>query len=357
MSEPSVDSGSRKIGWLCSFIPEELILAAGLEPIRIQGRVDAIEQAGVYMFSNVCPYVKNLLDSGLRLKLDGVAGMIFANSCDGMRRLFDLWRQYVSTPFSYMLEVPKNLTEDAVTYFADRLLDLKNSLEGAFGVEISESKLKQAIYVMNEHRSLVTRIFEAQKEDPPRYKGSELLSILSAEGSRPKGEMTPLLSDLAMGRGATGSGSKRGTRLLALGNRIDRLALFDMVEKAGGSIVVFDTCNGLKHYTDLVENSMAPLQALARRYLLKPSCPRMPGFERRLERVKLLVREFRVQGIIYSALKFCDYGLFETPQVEKLSKELGLPALVLENDYVWADIERSRTRVEAFLEMVRSKLR
>ena len=102
---------------------------------------------------------------------------------------------------------------------------------------------------------------------------------------------------------------------------------------------------------------MAPLQALARRYLLKPSCPRMPGFERRLERVKFLVREFKVQGIIYSALKFCDYGLFETPQVEKLSKELGLPALILENDYVWADIERSRTRVESFLEMVRSKLR
>jgi benzoyl-CoA reductase/2-hydroxyglutaryl-CoA dehydratase subunit BcrC/BadD/HgdB len=128
-----------------------------------------------------------------------------------------------------------------------------------------------------------------------------------------------------------------------------------MVEKAGGSIVVFDTCNGLKHYTDLVENSMAPLQALARRYLLKPSCPRMPGFETRLERVKLLVREFRVQGIIYSALKFCDYSLFETPQVEKLSKELGLPTLVLENDYVWADIERLRTRVEAFLEMIRRK--
>jgi benzoyl-CoA reductase subunit C len=353
VSEPSIDIGSRKIGWLCSFIPEELILAAGLEPIRIQGRGDAIEQAGGYLFPKVCPYVKNLLDSGLRLKLDDVAGMIFANSCDGMRRLLDLWRQYVNTPFSYMLEVPKNLTEDAVTYFADRLLDLKNSLEGAFGVEISESKLKQAISVMNEHRRMVARVFEAQKEDPPRYKGSELLSILTAEGTRPKGEMTPLLRDLAMGQGATGPGSKRGVRLLVLGNRIDRPALFDMVEKAGGSIVVFDTCNGLRHYTELVENSMPPLEALARRYLLRPSCPRMPGFEARLERVKLLAREFRVQGIIYSALKYCDYGLFETPQVEKLSKELGLAALVLEDDYLWADIGRSRTRVEAFLEMVR----
>jgi benzoyl-CoA reductase/2-hydroxyglutaryl-CoA dehydratase subunit BcrC/BadD/HgdB len=165
--------------------------------------------------------------------------------------------------------------------------------------------------------------------------------------------MTALLSDLAISREATVSGFKRGTRLLVLGNRIDRPALFDIVEKAGGSIAVFDTCNGLKHYTDLVENSMASLEALARRYLLKPSCPRMPGFEARLERVKHLVREFRVQGIIYRALKFCDYGLFETPQVEKLSKELGLPALVLEDDYVWADIGRSRTRVEAFLEMVR----
>jgi len=76
--------------------------------------------------------------------------------------------------------------------------------------------MREPSSVMNEHRSLVARIFEAQKEDPPRYKGSEVLSILSAEGTRPKGEMTPLLSDLArkaLGNYLVGPADRRVKRL------------------------------------------------------------------------------------------------------------------------------------------------
>jgi benzoyl-CoA reductase subunit C len=356
MIEQSIDSGHGKIGWMCSYVPEEIILAAGLEPSRIQGRVEAIERADAYTFSNLCPYLKNLLDSGLRHKLDGMAGIVFANSCDGMRRLSDLWRHYVGTPFSYMLEVPKNRNDDAIGYFADKLLDLKSSIEDAFGAAISEEKLKEAIRIMNEHRTLVGRIFEAQQEDPPRYKGSELLSILNAEAMQPKLEMTALLRDMAMRGASTVPGGRGGPRLLVAGSRLDRPALFEMVENAGGAIVAIDTCNGLRHYTGLVEDSADPLHALARRYLLMPSCPRMPGFETRMERMVLLAKEYGAQGIIYGTLKFCDYGLFEQPQLDKLSQEVGLPVLALENDYVWSDTERLRTRIEAFLEMIRSEL-
>jgi len=356
MIEQSIDSVSGKIGWMCSFVPEEMILAAGLTPSRIQGRVEAIERADAYAFTNLCPYVKNLLDSGLRHKFDGMAGVVFANSCDGMRRLSDLWRHYVGIPFSYLLEVPKNRNVDAINYFAARLRDLRNSLEAAFGVEITDEKLQVAIGIMNEHRTLIGRIFEAQKEDPPRYVGSELLSILNAEGVQPKGETTVLLRDSAMGGASPAPGGRGGPRLLVAGSRLDRPALFEMVEAAGGSIVAIDTCNGLRHYTGLVEDSADPIDALARRYLLTPACPRMPGFGTRMERLATLAGEYGAQGIIYGMLKFCDFSLFEQPQVEKLSQEVGLPVLVLENDYVWSDAERLRTRIEAFLEMIGSEL-
>ncbi len=79
----------------------------------------------------------------------------------------------------------------------------------------------------------------------------------------------------------------------------------------------------------------------------------MPGFEIRLERLEGLIRDYNVNGVIYSGLKFCDYSLFETPQLEKFLKGKGLPLLTLENDYVWGDIGRLRIRVEAFLEMLR----
>jgi benzoyl-CoA reductase/2-hydroxyglutaryl-CoA dehydratase subunit BcrC/BadD/HgdB len=82
----------------------------------------------------------------------------------------------------------------------------------------------------------------------------------------------------------------------------------------------------------------------------------MPGFETRLERLKKLINDYGIQGVIYSNIKYCDYGLFEIPQIEKAMKDRGLPFLILENDYVWSDSERQHIRVEAFLETIRQEI-
>ena len=140
-----------------------------------------------------------------------------------------------------------------------------------------------------------------------------------------------------------------------MGNRVDKLALFNMVENAQGSVVVFDTCNGLKHYSDHVENGSDPIESLARRYLLKPPCARMPGFDERIERLEQLIKDYSIEGIIYGGIKFCDYSLFEAPQIETYLNKIQLPFLFLENDYLWGDFERIRNRVEAFLEVVRGE--
>ena len=29
----------KKIGWFCSYVPEELIMASGLEPVKLKGKV------------------------------------------------------------------------------------------------------------------------------------------------------------------------------------------------------------------------------------------------------------------------------------------------------------------------------
>ncbi len=356
MDEIFTYSNSKKIGWFCSYVPEEIIMAAGLEPVRLQGSEDRIKEADGYICSNLCPYLKNLLETGLSSKMADMAGIVFVNSCDGMRRLYDLWTQYVESKLLvYWLEVPKNQNESAVSYFTNQLSSWSERLGKDFRVEISEERLKEAIALMNEHRRLIAEIFEDQKEYPPRYAGSDLLQLLTFEATVPKLEGTNRLKETLRDFPGTSSKQVNQPRLLVIGNEIHRPALFDMVEKAEGSIVLFDSCNGLKQYTDLVNDLGSPLNALARRYLLKPSCARMPGFESRLERLKKLIKDYGIQGVIYSNIKYCDYGLFETPQIEKLMQDLGLPFLVLENDYVWSDVERIRIRVEAFLETVRQE--
>ena len=125
-----------------------------------------------------------------------------------------------------------------------------------------------------------------------------------------------------------------------------------MIEASGATVVAFDSCDGLHHYTGHVKQDLDPMLALSERYLLKPPCARMPGFSERVDRMQQLVSEFGVSGVIYSAIKFCDNALFEIPQIKTRFNETGVPLLTLENDYSWSDMERVRTRIEAFIEMI-----
>lgn len=357
MDEKDTSSGFKKIGWFCSYVPEELIMAAGLESVRLQGREERVKDADAYVCSNLCPYLKNLMETGLNSKMADMDGVVFVNSCDGMRRIYDLWSQYIGPKqFIYWLEVPKNQNEASIAYFSEQLSAWAGRLEKDFGTEISEGRLKEAIALMNEHRRFIAEIFEEQKEYPSRYTGSDLFRLLAAESTLPKPEGTGKLKEALSSFPVTSSEQINQLRLLIMGNEIHRPALFEMVEKAKGSIILFDTCNGLKHYTDLVDDVGSPLTSLARRYLLKPSCARMPGIETRLERLKKLINDYGIQGVIYSNIKYCDYGLFEIPQIEKAMKDRDLPFLILENDYVWSDSERQRIRVEAFLETIRQEI-
>ena len=345
----------KKIGWFCSYVPEELIMASGLEPVKLKGKVKKLTEVDSYVFSNICPYLKNIFDSGLRSKLDHLDGIIFTNSCDGMRKLYDLWIQYIQTPFTFMLEVPKNRNRSGVNYFSHQLNTLKKKLEEAYDVDIS-MKLQSAISRMNEHRIMLGKLFEQQKESTPRFKGSELFALCEKEMTASKDDLTQELKNLVNQPNPSVSSETNHTRILLMGNKIDDPTLFNLVEDANGSVVIFDTCNGLKHYSDFVEDGPDPIESLARRYLLKPPCQRMPGFDIRIERLEELIQDYSIGGIIYSNLKHCDYSLFEIPQIEQFLKKRDIPFLVLENDYLWTDVERMRIRVEAFIEMIEGEV-
>ena len=352
MSEPR-STPTRRVGWLCGYVPEELIMAAGLEPVRIRGRAERVKQADSYMYPNFCPYLTNILDSGVRGELADLEGFIFTSSCDAMRRLHDLWTQHVRMPFTHMLEVPKNTDENAVTFFAAQLVQLKTAMEKAFGVNILRGNLEAAIGLMNEHRELVTGLLERQKEVSSGTKGSEILALCLEETASPKDAMTDKLRKAAGKVYEAGRRPHDAPRILVVGSVLDKLDLFHMVERAGGSVVAFDTCTGLRHYSGLVEQGRDLIQSLAKRYLGKPPCPRMPGIDKRMAYMSQIAQDYSVDGVIHSVVKFCDYGLFETPAIEENMKGRQVPVLVLENDYIWSDAGRMGTRIEAFVEMLR----
>jgi benzoyl-CoA reductase/2-hydroxyglutaryl-CoA dehydratase subunit BcrC/BadD/HgdB len=63
------DSGKKIIGYFCCFVPDEIITAFDLVPYRMFGEMkEPITKADSYLPTVVCPFLRSLLDLGLKGK-------------------------------------------------------------------------------------------------------------------------------------------------------------------------------------------------------------------------------------------------------------------------------------------------
>ena len=66
-----------------------------------------------------------------------------------------------------------------------------------------------------------------------------------------------------------------------------------------------------------------------------------------------LAKEYKVDGVVHYNLQFCQTYANEGSKVEKTLAKEGIPLLRLETDYSDEDAGQLRTRIDAFLEMIR----
>lgn len=94
------------------------------------------------------------------------------------------------------------------------------------------------------------------------------------------------------------------------------------------------------------------MRALAERYM-KTNCACFTPNPGRIDDIIRLAKEYNVDGIIDTNLQFCNLYSTESYLVKQKLDELGIPVLHIETDYSENDFEQLRTRVEAFLEILR----
>jgi benzoyl-CoA reductase/2-hydroxyglutaryl-CoA dehydratase subunit BcrC/BadD/HgdB len=269
-----------------------------------------------------------------------------------MRKLYDLWGAYVERIPAFFLDVPKKKDADSIRFFAAELRRFARGLERAFpGAAVTDESLRKAIETHNRVRFLMNEVFRLQREKRASVSGSDVFE-LCVSGTR-----WPTQEFIARLEGFLSAAEERkalstGRRLLLTGNVINRPDPVAIIEELGARVVVLDTCIGLRHYETPVEEDAAdPMLALATRYLMRPSCPRMEGLEERFEYLEKLAEEAEVDGIVYSCVKFCDPLIYDIPMMSSWFRSAGIPFLFLENDYTWSGSGQLKTRLQAFTEL------
>ena len=82
----------------------------------------------------------------------------------------------------------------------------------------------------------------------------------------------------------------------------------------------------------------------------------MGEYPARSDYIREMIREFGVDGVILQRIRNCDLWGSETFLLRKNLEELGIPLLVLDREYMLTGMGQLSTRVQAFLEMVASRV-
>ncbi|MEI8354847.1 MAG: 2-hydroxyacyl-CoA dehydratase family protein [Deltaproteobacteria bacterium] len=360
---PSVENvksaDCRVVGYFCSFIPEELFIAAGLLPFRMRGTgSETTERADEYFTSCNCSFPRHCFNQALTGEYTFLDGLVVGTSCDATRYIYDNWKSSpIKTPFIYLLGYPHVSGVAMANYYRAELAKLKTALEEQFGARITDEKLRSAITLCNETRELQRQLYEMRKSASPPITGSEMVSVMVAGVSMPKDEYNADLKQLIEELEALpATNSTYAARLMVVGSCGDDDILSRLAEEQGALVVTDHTCFGGKLKYGAVDEAAAdPLQALAKYQILtRPFCAKVGGaYQLRAKVILDAAKEFGVDGVLGQRLGCCDTWGGELYALKEDLKGAGIPSLMIEREYVPDSEGQLATRVQAFIETVR----
>ncbi len=354
-------TGGKVMGYFCTYVPEEILYAADVLPVRVLGSHEPQNVTEPHIFGMFCPFCRDCLAQGLKGRYTYLDGLMIAQSCLHIRQAYTSWVIHIPPGFSYYLCMPHKVqSRRSYKFLRGELEAFKRAVEKWTGREITDGALREATELYNESRRLMRRLYELRKGDEPPISGEEAMVVSLAQQMVDKREHTEALKRLLEALPARRRDRPTGTRLMIVGSEDDDLDFLRMVEglnkdQYAATFVVDEHCTGTRYFWNEAPDDPDPLMALARRYIDRPPCPSKDWEERRrIPHILQLARDFRVQGAIVMQQKFCDPHELDTVAIRRALEAQGVRTLFLEFD-VTVPVGQFRIRVEAFLETLKQE--
>jgi len=352
------------VGTLCHFVPEELVRAAGAVPFRLCGGSHAASKMVDHLLpGRFCPLVKatwgwSMTKDDLWERLQAI---ISPTTCDAKLKLGELLAQ--DRPV-WMLEVPATTeTPQSRRLWFDSLQHLRRKLEGLTGQKVTAARLKEAVEAADSKREVIRGLYRLSLEPDPPLWGREILLVASLSFmDDPERWLTQAHALLEAARSKVDRSATpcRRPRLLLTGlpTAWPYFKLPRLMESVGGRMVVDEVCFGTKTMWDAIGpvsgGVTAQLSRIANGYLAHACACFSPNLGR-LAKLRQYIREFNVEGVVYTTLPGCQVYGMETPRIKQALEDDGMPMLIIESDYGQEDWGPLSIRMEAFLELVEGR--
>jgi benzoyl-CoA reductase subunit C len=322
----------RAIGYLPTYVPREIIHAAGILPVGVLGAGDNLEivKGDACFQSYICHLPRSVMELGLSGRLDVLDGVIFPSTCDVIRNLSGIWQLEFPDKYVRYLDVPQNFdSQVGGTFYRELLRELFTDMASLTGRTPGDCDLNASIRAYNENRALVRELYDLRGEKPWITPASEAYLLLRAGAVLPVEEHSQLLRQYLDAVQDADRPMKDNARLVMAGAFCEQppLTLLRTLERAGCDLVDDDLLLVMRWLGDEVDETGDGLDTLAEAYLQyqgESSCKYVPDDEHKGDQLVASVRDKGAEGVIFAAPSFCDPALLDRPMLQARLTEEGI---------------------------------
>ena len=362
-------NGKFVIGWFGYTIPEEIIHALGMIPVRLgrYGDEQLVEIGARYISSQNCAYIRacmGLFAEGREPYIQASDAIAFDNSCMQIYRLGEVSKYYFGKK-SIFLGVPRNPhTPVAQKYFSKGLENFTRDLEEISGKKMDKISLASSIELYNDIRQAIQELYRFSFSNSSPLNWSEINEIVHAGYYLDRRYFLSLLKELFNEVETSPSipyKSDGKVRILLSGSVITPgdSKLSDIIKNTKARIVGDDLWSGLNPYLkiDIRDSSIAQIAEAYMNRIPHYTLPCLnPESDERYIHLKEIIDETSAHGIIYHTIRYCDSATFKSYGLKERLKKEGIPMLEIHTEYSGSDFEAIRTRIEAFVELLQYKM-
>jgi benzoyl-CoA reductase/2-hydroxyglutaryl-CoA dehydratase subunit BcrC/BadD/HgdB len=358
-------AGRKVIGSFCVFVPEEIVLAAGATLVGLCSGADfAMEEVENYLPRNTCALIKSAF--GFKLGkvcpyLEAADMIVGENTCDGKKKAYETLNNLV--PNLYVMDLPQVKSAEGKNLLKAEYWRFKDAVEKLSGIKIDAQRLLKGIETVNNKRKAVYRLSALRKAVPAPVSGLDALlanQVFFYDNPARFTESVNKICDELETRIQNREGvfPEKTPRILISGcpMAVPNWKLPWIIETSGAVIVGDESCvgeRGTRNLTDSTGSTVEELmEAVIDRYF-KVDCAIFTPNPDRLDNIVEMAGDYKADGVILYGLQFCQPYLMESMPVEKALEKKDIPTLRIDTDYSMEDIGQLKTRVEAFIELIK----
>lgn len=365
--EQILPAEKKRIGTYCTMVPQELIYAAGAEHVKLcSGNFTAFSIGEDITPRDACPLVKavaGMQEIGELAPYGDCDLMVVPVTCDCKKKLASMLAEL--TPV-HVMQVPSiRQSDELLELYVEELYRLIPVLERITGKTVTFESLMEGVAAVGAAQTEAMRFMKLRKASSTMLiRGVHTMAVMNALSFMPIEQWTDALCKLNEELEERQKQNftitrKKLPRLLLTGSPVTfpNIKLPLLIEETGGSLVADETCMGERFLYDPLavwdQSFDGYMRAMATRSIRPCTCPTFWDSSTRLYRLKQLIREHQVEGIVYHVLRGCLVYDFEYQMIEEEMGKLGIPIIRVETDYNEEDIEQLRIRIEAFVELIK----